>query len=701
MAENQQTHHPANMAFTNRISQFLTKIAFGASPRLYGRFSSGAGVGEEIGIGDGLVIESGSLKAVAVNLGNLTTSGFTTGHMLRIKSGGGIEGRTTAQVLSDIGAQAALTNYSTITGLTGFPGTSAGGYGVADSGKMAVFGSTGSLTISTGLLVNSTILGNTFVGAFTPRYIAGTQTAGANAGATWTISSPEFSSPSDSFVYNLPSKSGTFAMTSDIPSDVVKTSPQTLTEEEKAAARENIGVDMTRYSTRGIFAAVRATLKAGRSAGFAVCGDSTGNAATEWVNLLCSHIASEFPGHSYRHLVWNGTTWSTLAETILPAGEPKWVFPTNGVTDSTIFECSIGADEFEIPQGNTISVEAKITVADWSLLAADQSIVSIWDEYTGTSADRLLRFRIASTVKRVGLNHYDAANNYTTGISQTGVPLPYGNGDTFWIKATITFNNGSGSRINRYYYRTNDTDAWTQLGADVTGSVATLRTLTQRTPNTYAMIGPGPGLTYHKVRFSNSATVTDGTLPIAPIDHFDPGSASNLVTLGGSPMFTVRNQSVSGWDLRQYILSGTSGYVAPVTSFPHADEGVMLAFCNLGHNCGAAIAFSDPASYADGVATLLDQMKTRFGMQAARCYISQNPKNLATLVGARHRIRLATGIRRALDEGWHVADITRAFDDYTGTFSDLFAQADTTHPSDDGSALWAGVLTSNFDCPEI
>lgn len=57
------------MSIFNRIQKTIKSILIRNSPRLYGRFSSGAGTGEEIGIGEGLEIVNGELKVT-----NTTTS---------------------------------------------------------------------------------------------------------------------------------------------------------------------------------------------------------------------------------------------------------------------------------------------------------------------------------------------------------------------------------------------------------------------------------------------------------------------------------------------------------------------------------------------------------------------------------------------------------------------------------------------------
>jgi hypothetical protein len=51
------------MGIINRVKEIIRAIRFSGSPRLYGRYSNGAGDGEEIRIGTGLQISSGILSA--------------------------------------------------------------------------------------------------------------------------------------------------------------------------------------------------------------------------------------------------------------------------------------------------------------------------------------------------------------------------------------------------------------------------------------------------------------------------------------------------------------------------------------------------------------------------------------------------------------------------------------------------------------
>ena len=53
------------MPIFNRVKEIVRTIVFAASPRLYGRSSSGAGDGEEISIGSGLTLTGGVLSATA------------------------------------------------------------------------------------------------------------------------------------------------------------------------------------------------------------------------------------------------------------------------------------------------------------------------------------------------------------------------------------------------------------------------------------------------------------------------------------------------------------------------------------------------------------------------------------------------------------------------------------------------------------
>jgi hypothetical protein len=65
----------------NRVKEIVRAIKFSASPRLYGRFSSGAGEGEEIRIGGGLSIVNGELVASATNTINSSTASDGTANL--------------------------------------------------------------------------------------------------------------------------------------------------------------------------------------------------------------------------------------------------------------------------------------------------------------------------------------------------------------------------------------------------------------------------------------------------------------------------------------------------------------------------------------------------------------------------------------------------------------------------------------------
>lgn len=65
----------------NRVKEIVRAIKFSASPRLYGRFSSGAGEGEEIRIGSGLSIVNGELVASETNAINSSTASDGTANI--------------------------------------------------------------------------------------------------------------------------------------------------------------------------------------------------------------------------------------------------------------------------------------------------------------------------------------------------------------------------------------------------------------------------------------------------------------------------------------------------------------------------------------------------------------------------------------------------------------------------------------------
>lgn len=112
--------------------------------------------------------------------------------------------------------QTSLTDYSTITALTGYPGESTGGNGAADSGKLAKFGTLGGLAASSSVDVINSAAGDTFRAIFSTIGLGVAQTSGTNSGASSFLFFPSLTNHDDEFQWSLPAKSGTVAMTSDI-----------------------------------------------------------------------------------------------------------------------------------------------------------------------------------------------------------------------------------------------------------------------------------------------------------------------------------------------------------------------------------------------------------------------------------------------------------------------------------------------------
>lgn len=65
------------MGIFNRIKEVVRSIRFSGSPKLYGRFSAGAGEGEEINVGTGLRIVGGELQAFGLAGSTVESESFT------------------------------------------------------------------------------------------------------------------------------------------------------------------------------------------------------------------------------------------------------------------------------------------------------------------------------------------------------------------------------------------------------------------------------------------------------------------------------------------------------------------------------------------------------------------------------------------------------------------------------------------------
>jgi hypothetical protein len=130
-----------------------------------------------------------------------------------------------------------------------------------------------------------------------------------------------------------------------------------------------------------------------------------------------------------------------------PAGRTYLFFPANG-------HGLMSQPEDDLFANGDIDIQAKIS--SYNLAINYQGVFN----KTGANGFSLLLYTFNSRAAiEVSLNGTD------TTFLQSSVVIPYNSGEVFWLRATRTASTG----VVRFYTRLNDSDAWAQLGTDVSG----------------------------------------------------------------------------------------------------------------------------------------------------------------------------------------------------------------------------------------
>lgn len=449
------------------------------------------------------------------------------------------------------------------------------------------------------------------------------------------------------------------------------------------------------YASGGALAALRLLTRSQKSCGIALVGDSTGAGSNKWPSLFMNYLAAANPSYGINDLAWNGSAWSTVSTVAPPNGERYW-YAADGQTD--VYAALLGSGDFDIPRNQDLAVEAKVSYDTFTDVGYYQ--MSLWQGYGGTSADALFIITVNAS-KKIVLSWYESGGAFK-GVA-SGTAIPYNTGDVFWIRAELDTDNGAGGHTLTFKHRASDTAAWTTLGSPVvTAGTSSLRTLPVNNEKSVISINPGRasnqnigcGLKVFKIRIYDQLDPTVGALRMSPIDHFDRGATSNTVVLGGSPVITLRNASVSGLGLVDFLDPTDPQYVPFNKIFHVTDEGVCAAMISIGHNGNAAVRYSDVGSFSLGCSQVLDAMQARFA-NCRRVYVTQNPQLTGADREARHGLMMARIAARAGTAGDGFLNAYQAFvDDPRGVAA---LMGDSLHPNADGNALWASVLEDAYE----
>lgn len=429
-------------------------------------------------------------------------------------------------------------------------------------------------------------------------------------------------------------------------------------------------LDLTPFQRSGGAAAIHAALKANRSCGIAVVGDSTGNGTDEWVYLLGQHIAAQAPGHKVVHRVWSGSAWTSTTIQDPGNGERRYNHPASGGLSGYF-----GAADL-VHVGPDLVIEAKITAASWAAVTG-KIIAQQW----GSIPNR--NWKLSMGTGTINLQWYE--NDGTTFRFPAGSSaIPFVDGSPMWVRVFLDVDNGASQYAVTHYYSTNGV-TWTAAGTTTGATGVTTVNAGTFPVEILASAFTNGGISQLRVR-SSLAGPTENHLAI---DNAVRGALSNdELSLSGDPLLQIDNMSVSGWT----VANATQ---AQINNLDH--HGTLLAFISLSHNEGFAGGLSG-RDWTNGIKAIADMIEARCPM-AQIVLVGQNPEAVFGTFDQhqidQHALRIAQLAALAAKEGYGFLNFFQAFHDSGSAILDLVP--DGIHPAGAGTTLMVDTASDGYD----
>lgn len=433
----------------------------------------------------------------------------------------------------------------------------------------------------------------------------------------------------------------------------------------------------------------RAVLDEGvRSVGINVLGDSTGNATDEWVYQLALQLATRYPNYTIRYRTWDDATQAWLDQTTLQTGTSgeRYIRYTNGLPSPVGRVWPSG--EVGNLTASEFVITAKVAADDWSP-AANATIAA---QYNTTGNQRCLWFYLGTAGKLVlRVSGDGATETVLTDTNATG----YTDGSTKWVRVIYRGDNGAAASDARFY-DSDDGITWTLR------STQTSTTLTLFTPTaTPFEVGSHRGSDTVPVSIAVWAGkiyevyLQDGIdgphhIPVLQETAMNWGNSNRGAnSVGGSPIITIWNASVSGQNI---------AYFADATRFPKVTPrmgGPSLTIMSLGQN-ERYFGYNQWA-----------QMDALYTQWAARIKvgqfmtITQNPRVLMSSTEPEPAV-----VRNYQDcvcdiRAWCARNNVEFLDTYRAFVADTDVSrlilGDGVHPNNTGSLFWRDVVLAQFD----
>jgi hypothetical protein len=413
-----------------------------------------------------------------------------------------------------------------------------------------------------------------------------------------------------------------------------------------------------------------------------ILGDSTANGTNEWFYTWAQWLAAQYPGRTVLHQLWNDTTQQYDLPTVIQTGtDGRRKFSNNSDAANWLTVADSAATS---PTGD-IDVRLKLTLGDWTPAATTPLCGKV-----GGATDRGWWLELNTTG---ALTLQWSNDGSTTGLgAASSVGVPFADGTTGWVRATLDVDNGASGRDTKYYTST-DGVTWTQLGITRTSAGAT--TVFDSTVATQFVGRSGGGLSiqadlYEAIVMSG----IDGARVIHIVADAIPSIGStftdlvgNTVTIAGSTAtrsgalaLTLFNASVSG----QAIAYANDGTRFPKLTPVQQD----LTFISFSHNEGSTLAYRTPYK------TLTDALIAKWP-DVGIISVLQNPRTAPTGNIIEHAVRGEQIRALSGSQRFDVVDAYEAFmTDPRGL--GVLVSGDGIHPTQVGFDLWRDTAKAPF-----
>ena len=432
-----------------------------------------------------------------------------------------------------------------------------------------------------------------------------------------------------------------------------------------------------RFAPAGLdaFAPLRSSLNAGVSTAFGVVGDSTGNAANEWVALFGQELAAQYPTYTVNHWVFNTSTQAFDAPTVLQtgAGGERWA---TFITGSAL---SFPDSAITFPTGD-MEIVLRVKLDDWTP-ATEQCLVSKF----GAGGQRTFRLSVDSTNGSRPFLQWsaDGTNLITANCpSGEGWSTP-ADGSAIWLRVTLDVDNGASGNTATFY--TGSTyGTWTQVGQVVTAGVTSLfDSTTGLQLGVRGGIGTEGSSIAGSIGFIEIRDGIGGALVAPALPELWQRTGATYPTMSGAPVLSIVNGSGSG-----YAITDLNDATRVPKLTPNFGQTVTIVSCS--HND----FYRSGAPYLADFDTLKSRIDARLPLSTlAIC--TQNPRTSPATYVPVHAIRTGEQVGWARRNNVGVIDAHAAFN-AAADLSVLVKPTDGVHPTAAGSVLWAEVVRLAF-----